>query len=507
MLLGKKSKSTLESDWAVILDRSPNEFLRTKAIEKLSETFSISEEEAKDLIENTPIILLDHLSFELAERVKDSLTQGNINCSLTKDTFAKRKCFRAVWPEPPNVNHLLGEGAGESAEEFEDSMPPSAGVVLTPKLKTSDEFTPPPAFSEPVDDEERRLRELTLDLQKENEMLRLELEKAEHSVRAQEQKKIGGEIQKLQNECFRHEETIESLRNEHRTLTAKIEELERGARGFSEAQLELEHLRLKVSEAPESAISKSELAELRSQSDHFQAACLKAQNLARLAQSEARQYQTEWAQVKKACSEGRAEVEDLKRMLTQAQADSVGLKEEQERIRLEAESRLQNYTGELEEWKRKANDWSASYFKVVKENEFLRSHQNEELESLKERNQQLQGQMEQAQKQIRDFANQLEQQEFIQKRMKATTQVADQEARLKGFVQKQQTLESEIRLREEELKTVLSEQEAVEQEIVKAKQVQKYLLEQAKLKDKTQSRFVRPRTQGSNPGFIAPPMD
>ena len=48
MLLGKKTKAGIESEWAVILDRSPNEFLRNRAIEKLAETFSISQEEAKD---------------------------------------------------------------------------------------------------------------------------------------------------------------------------------------------------------------------------------------------------------------------------------------------------------------------------------------------------------------------------------------------------------------------------------------------------------------------------
>lgn len=574
MLLGKKLKPTIESEWAVILDRSPNEFLRNKAVEKLAETFSISQEEARDLIENTPIILLDHLSFGLAERMKDHFTQANINCSLTKDTFTKRKCFRAVWPEQPNVRQLLGESVSDVAEEYDDALHTNLDMPLPAETKTSGMMSQT-AFPG-VGEEERRLRELTLDLQKENELLKLQLERAEDSIRTQEQQKYGGEVEKLESARLQEEETIRDLRNENRALSAQAEELGRQVKAFSEARLELETLRRMVNQTQESVVSKSEFTELRSQLehvqteymkaqnahrlaqgeakhfqaewvqtqktlsearaeieemkrmlsqaqenavaksqftelrtqlDHFRAEYAKVQNAARLAQTEAKQYQAEWAEARKALSDARAESEDLKRLMSQVQKDSLQMREEAERICIEAESRLKNYTSELEEWKRKANDWSASYFKVVKENEFLRSHRNEEVESLKDRNQQLTGQLEQAQKQIRDFANQLEQQELIQKRMKATTQVAEQESRLKGLVQKQQTLESEIRLREEELKSILSEQEMVEQEIVKTKQAQKYVTEQTKLKEKAQSRLTRPRTTGQNPGFIAPPME
>ena len=141
MLLGKKTKSGIESEWAVILDRSPNEFLRNRAIEKLAETFSISQEEAKDLIDNTPIILLDHLSFELAEKIRDYFTSVSINCSLTKDTFAKRKCFRAVWPHQPSLMHLLGETSADSAEEFEElPRPPSAEIPVRSKNRLPNLF-------------------------------------------------------------------------------------------------------------------------------------------------------------------------------------------------------------------------------------------------------------------------------------------------------------------------------------------------------------------------------
>ena len=106
-------------------------------------------------------------------------------------------------------------------------------------------------------------------------------------------------------------------------------------------------------------------------------------------------------------------------------------------------------------------------------------------------------QLEQAQRQIRDFSIQAEQQDLIQKRMKAAQDLVAQETYLKTLVQKQQTLETEIRLREEEMKKVLGEQEVVEREIVNAKQAQKYLLEQVKMREK--SRFARQKGTGQSP--------
>src|SRR3989338_11496344 len=104
MLLGKKIKPSAVAVWAIILDRSQNEFSKNRAIEKLAEIFSLSSDEARDLVDNTPIILLDHLPFDLADKIRDSFAQANVNCTVTNDTFSKRKCFRAVWPAPPNLD-------------------------------------------------------------------------------------------------------------------------------------------------------------------------------------------------------------------------------------------------------------------------------------------------------------------------------------------------------------------------------------------------------------------
>lgn len=422
MLLGKKARYTVGSDWAVILDRSTNEFAKNRAVETLSQAFNLSPDEAKDLAQNTPIILLDQLALDLAEKIKDYFAQSNVDCSLTNDTFTKRKCFRAIWPGQPDLARLIGDAVAETNEP-EMYRPTSKGI-------------------------EEELNDLTLDLQKENQMLQSELQKAEQKVKLDS-------VEEIAPKSVNAQESLKSLRPSSDTET------------------------------------KSQFTELRTQLDHYRSEYARTQQMIKQAQAEAKQFQTELLQTQKNLSQARAEIEDLKRMLNQIQSDSVQLKEETEQMKKEAANRLFDQTAELEEWKRKANDWSGNYFKVIKENEFLRANQSEELESVKIRNQQLTTQLEQAQRQIREFVTQLEQQELIQKRMKAASEMAENESQLKILVHKQKALEEEIRGREDEMKKVLLEQETLERAIINAKQAQKYLMEQSKIKEKNRS--SRPR--------------
>ncbi|MBI4372837.1 MAG: hypothetical protein HY585_03835 [Candidatus Omnitrophica bacterium] len=497
MLIGKKPKYSVESEWAVILDRPVNEFGRGRSAEKLADTFSISLDEARELTENTPIILLDRLPLEVAEKVKNHFAQANIDSSLTNDTFTKRKCFRAVWPEQPNLSQFLNDTSPSFSRHVSEPSVPDVQASVPAEAEPADFVSHETVNERSADDEQRQLKELTLDLQKENELLRHQLDKAEDSVKERESKRFNMELENLRNERLRIEENQTRLRNENVALSARVQELEQSLKALKQ-----------VGEGDEGLMAKAQVTELRVQLDHFRAEYMRAQNTLRVAQSEAKQFQMEWTQTQKVLSEARAEIEDLKRMLSQAQANSVQLKEETERVRFEVENRLSGNSAELEEWKRKANDWSANYFKVVKENEFLRGRQSEELESLRVRNQQLNAQLDQAQRQIKGFMAQSEQQELIQKRAKAAQELVEKEAQLKILVQKQQTLESEIYLREEEMRKVLAEQEMVESEIVKAKQAQKYLLEQAKLREK--SRFVRSKFAGQpdpsaqDPGGVEP---
>ena len=66
MLLGKKSKPERQLDWAVILDRAADDFAKKRVSQKLAQVFHLSLQEAGDLTENTPLILFDQLSEDVA---------------------------------------------------------------------------------------------------------------------------------------------------------------------------------------------------------------------------------------------------------------------------------------------------------------------------------------------------------------------------------------------------------------------------------------------------------
>lgn len=106
MLLGNKKKQEEEQNWCIVLTPLRNEIDKKKVARKISEVFYLSLEEALDLVSNTPIILLDNLSRTLAAEVKDYFRNEGAELVLTNDIFYKRKCYRTVWPETPNLSFL-----------------------------------------------------------------------------------------------------------------------------------------------------------------------------------------------------------------------------------------------------------------------------------------------------------------------------------------------------------------------------------------------------------------
>ena len=106
MLLGNKKNQENEQNWCLVLNPLPSEIDKRKVAHKISEVFSLSLEEATDLVSNTPIILLDNLTRPMAVKVKDYFRSTGAEMFLTNDVFLKRKCYRTVWPEPPNLSFL-----------------------------------------------------------------------------------------------------------------------------------------------------------------------------------------------------------------------------------------------------------------------------------------------------------------------------------------------------------------------------------------------------------------
>ncbi len=109
MIIPKRPLAETEKSWSVVLNPIKGELAKTRTVEVLSQTFSLSEEEASQLVENAPLILLEDLSYESAQKIKYHFLECGLEIHLTNNPFQKRKCFRTVWPEEPRLNFLKSE--------------------------------------------------------------------------------------------------------------------------------------------------------------------------------------------------------------------------------------------------------------------------------------------------------------------------------------------------------------------------------------------------------------
>ncbi len=496
-ILTKKSKTETQAEWAIVLDRISNDSAKPSVIDLMVQIFPLTKEEARDLAESTPIVLLDQLPLEVAEQIKKFFSVSNVSCTVTKDGLAKRKCFRAIWPEPPNLSAILSNTSMPVNSGFEQTGEAAAEEQPVSSFDhAADSFAPAETEHEELKNEEKdfsgrevigssendQLKELTLELQQENEILRERLEKMKKEIRQEEETRFNREIQQAISERSKAEEVLRSLKEEKQGLEIRVEALQR---------------QLDVSKEE---ITKAKQAAAHSETSHEVIHRLSSE--LKSAQEEAKQFRFEWSQTQKALSDARAEIEELKKMIEQSQAAVQHFKEDAARIRKEMEAKIQAGAAEASGWRRRVDELTAVNGEYQKEIDALK-FQNRELLELKTKNQQLAqehqqmaAQLEVVQKQNREFVRQLEQQELIQKRMRAASEIAEKENRLKELNQKCSSLNEDIRLREESVKEILSEQGLLEDEITKLRQSQKYMAEQAKLKDK--NRLQRPRIVAPN---------
>jgi|GEM_PF-2430948 len=144
MLLGNKKKQGEEQNWSIVLSHLPNEIDKKRISRRISEIFSLSKEEASDLVSNTPIILLDNLTQLDAAKIREFFRTEGADVVMTNDIFFKRKCYRTVWPEPPNLGFLQAPKApripakdqamkaDEALKELRSMRPPSVNSPAPP---------------------------------------------------------------------------------------------------------------------------------------------------------------------------------------------------------------------------------------------------------------------------------------------------------------------------------------------------------------------------------------
>lgn len=187
MLLGNRRKQNEEQNWSLVLSPLRNEIDKKKVASKISEVFSLSLEEAFDLTANTPIILLDNLSRPVAVQVKEFFSSTGADMVLTNDIFYKRKCYRTVWPEPPNLSFLsrsLGVAAAKKASieperkmQAEEALNAIRSVSVPVKSHTENDAS--------LAQDTAKQRELVEELERwrqECQQRRMEVEKLHHDI-------------------------------------------------------------------------------------------------------------------------------------------------------------------------------------------------------------------------------------------------------------------------------------------------------------------------------------
>lgn len=199
MLLRQKKVQGEDQNWCVILSPIPSALDKKRVAERISHVFSLSPDEASDLVANTPIIILDNLNRGIAGKLKDFFRAAGAETILTNDTFQKRKCYRTVWPEPPNLSFLqswnpLVEktqdhseelGPEEALDEIRTLTPPPPPAPAPVKKETPKPSAPAgPIFQNrpeknPLAEEAERWRKECMKLREESQELKRRLERME----------------------------------------------------------------------------------------------------------------------------------------------------------------------------------------------------------------------------------------------------------------------------------------------------------------------------------------
>jgi chromosome segregation ATPase len=492
MLSGTKKVQPGGQDWFVVLNPLKSELERNKIAREIAKAFCLPVDEALDLVQNTPIILMDNLLYATALQVKQYFRSSPADIVVSNDSFLKRRCYRTVWPTQPNLAflHQLGSSAtpskkndtekldhGEAIQEIRSWVQTEGG---SPERGDRRAFAKSGManqnnrhFRSILEEEGEKLLKESVGLKENVNQLRKALEKAQSEVSEKERavqaseaerKQKEKEAQELQALVSHSEEKYELLREEFRQTRHYFEE-----KLGSEDHKSEEFLK----QIEERDLAQKEL--LREKQ-----ALLKSfhgvKNDLQRAKDEQEQARREW---ESQAAQFRRELENQKTLVEGLHAKIKNL-EEGKKIVQSSETRL---IQELELQSQQAKRWEQRSCEFEKEIRQLRASFEDQQKSWQVRLSELEARemdLENARKQIRQLHSELDQRETVQKKNQLHEQLVSKEARLKQVVKQQEKIESEIRDREEDMRKLLAEQETIEREVIEAKQAQRHLAEKVK---------------------------
>jgi len=483
----KRKPEAEEKNWCVVLKSFNSTLDRTRLIQKLQKAFEISAEDALDVMQNTPIILLDHLPQEQASKIKEYFSESGVEVMLTQDSFYKRRCYRTVWPTMPNLESILKPIAAVSASSrvtsavasvrenvdqpmSENTLPPSAPELSS--VRPSQDQAWSTSQKEFLEQKEMLIRD-SLKLQEEVARLRSTMDRSLEQVAEKERalqvltaekKEKELEAQRLDSQLAAAEEKFKIAREEFRDTRAYFEErLLAQESKIQDLQAQTEGMNRLLRDVQ---LSKQELEQvLIDEREKFE-----------VARTQIASGEIDW---EKRTAHLRHEAELQKRVLQeyesklayfelsrkQIEESELNIRKEMEKQSFAAknqELRAQHLEKELERFKSSLESQEKTWVSRLQEVEV----REKELES--------------ARRQIKDLQNQMDHRELIQRKVFIAEQISAKELRLKSLVKKQEQLEVEARGRETDLKKLLEEQEMVEKGLIEDKQAQKHLLDKLK---------------------------
>ncbi len=524
MLLRQKKTQGEEQNWCVILSPITNELDRKKVAQKISDIFSLSYEESLDVVSNTPIIILDNLTRPIAIKLKEYFRAAGAETVLTNDVFHKRKCYRTVWPEQPNLSFLHNWNPLVGEPKSQEALPPDEALDEIRHLSKEEPKTPLPSLTSlpfmartqqdhAVEEMERWKREC-LKLQEEVEELKSQLEKSqqksfqdhqetswdeEKEKDAQEAKILLDHAQQkyetLRQEyaSARHlyEEKIMTLQNQLDQIKHQTAAEQNNFRQDLEYKLNLSSQEIeKIKRSYHDALDKAsflesqnefKLKDLQEKIDLFK----KTKEEMEISINSQAEQITYWHSRYESLV---PKVAALEKQL----ADENLLRQSAEFHRQELDQNYNRLVQSFEEKSKQLRDLELRAAEMEKQiGELQDAYQSQEtfLHNQMRQLELREKELETARRQLREVNTQLEQRETAQKRIQLANQLIEKEAALKQLVLEQEKIVTEIKGREEAMRAILSQQENIEKEILEAKQAQRHLAELAKRDQKSKFRI------------------
>ncbi len=482
----KRKSDAEEKNWCVVLKSFSSTLDRTRLVQKLQKAFEISGEDALDVMQNTPIILLDHLLHDQASKIKDFFSDNGVEIALSNDSFYKRRCYRTVWPALPNLESILKPASASTVVARPLNEAPARGVrdssgpVNLPspeneRSHSSNQQAWTTSQKEFLEQKDMLIRD-SLKLQEEVVRLRSMVDRSLEQVAEKdrlvqiltaEKKEKDLELQRLESQLAATEEKFKIAREEFRDTRSYFEErIVAQEAKMQDLQVQAEEMNrlLRDAQAAHAELQHSVEAE-RQQLE--------------TAKTQIAAGEIEW---EKRMSPLRHEIDLQKRTIQDYESKMAYLElskkqveENENRIRQEMEK--QSY--DVKSHELKTNQMQAELDRLKHALESQEKSWTSRLQEVEMREKEL----ESARRQIKELHSQMEHRELIQRKVFVAEQIATKELRLKSLVKKQEQLEIEARGRESELKKLLEEQEAVEKGLIEDRQAQRHLLE--KLKNET----------------------